>query len=89
MVLVTHHLEEIPPRFTHALLLRDGRIGAAGPIDEVLERRRPVEPASGYPSRSAAWAAAGRAGPLGLAPPRFYAPSAPASTTSEDASRRT
>ena len=35
-VLVTHHLEEIPPRFTHALLLRDGRISSAGPIDEVL-----------------------------------------------------
>lgn len=36
-VLVTHHLEEIPPRFTHALLLRDGRVSGAGPIDEVLD----------------------------------------------------
>ena len=88
-VLVTHHVEEIPPRFTHALLLRDGRISAAGPIDEVLRGRRPVEPASGYPSRSAAWVAAGRDGPLGWAPPRCYAPSALASTTSEDGSRRT
>ena len=36
LVLVTHHVEEIPPGFTHALLMRDGRIIAAGPIDEVL-----------------------------------------------------
>jgi len=36
MVLVTHHLEEIPPGITHVLLLRDGRAVAAGPIDETL-----------------------------------------------------
>ncbi len=36
IVLVTHHVEEIPPGFTHALLLRDGRIESAGPIDEAL-----------------------------------------------------
>jgi iron complex transport system ATP-binding protein len=35
-VLVTHHVEEIPAGFTHALLLRDGRIAGAGPIDEVV-----------------------------------------------------
>lgn len=35
-VLVTHHLEEIPAATTHALLLRDGRIQAAGPAEEVL-----------------------------------------------------
>ncbi len=35
-VLVTHHVEEIPVGFTHALLLREGRIVASGPIDEVL-----------------------------------------------------
>jgi iron complex transport system ATP-binding protein len=35
-VLVTHHVEEIPRGFTHALLLRAGRIVAAGPIDDVL-----------------------------------------------------
>ncbi len=35
-VLVTHHLEEIPDGMTHALLLKDGRIVAAGPIDGVL-----------------------------------------------------
>jgi iron complex transport system ATP-binding protein len=36
MVLVTHHLEEVPPGFTHAMLLRDGGVVAAGPITEVL-----------------------------------------------------
>ena len=36
MVLVTHHLEEVPPGFTHALLLRDGAVVAAGPINETL-----------------------------------------------------
>jgi len=35
-VLVSHHVEEIPPGFTHALLLRDGRMVAAGPLEEVL-----------------------------------------------------
>ena len=36
MVMVTHHVEEIPVGFTHALLLRDGRTVAQGPITEVL-----------------------------------------------------
>jgi iron complex transport system ATP-binding protein len=35
-VLVTHHVEEIPASFTHALLLRDGQVVAAGSIDDVL-----------------------------------------------------
>ncbi len=35
-VLVTHHMEEIPEGITHALLLRQGRIVGAGPIDDVL-----------------------------------------------------
>lgn len=35
-VLVTHHVEEIPEGFTHLLLLKDARVFAAGPIDEVL-----------------------------------------------------
>ncbi len=34
--LVTHHVEEIPDAFTHALLLREGRTVASGPIDETL-----------------------------------------------------
>jgi len=36
MVMVTHHVEEIPRGFTHALLLAQGRIRAAGPIAEIL-----------------------------------------------------
>ena len=36
LVMVTHHVEEIPPGFTHVLLLADGRVSAAGPIDEIL-----------------------------------------------------
>jgi len=36
MVLVSHHVEEIPTGITHALLLRSGRVVAAGPIAETL-----------------------------------------------------
>lgn len=36
IVLVTHHLEEVPAGFTHAMLLREGGVVAAGPLDEVL-----------------------------------------------------
>ncbi|HWS36014.1 MAG TPA: ABC transporter ATP-binding protein [Actinoplanes sp.] len=36
MVVVTHHVEEIPPGFTHALLLREGTIVASGLLGEVL-----------------------------------------------------
>ncbi|MBT2675049.1 ATP-binding cassette domain-containing protein, partial [Streptomyces sp. ISL-14] len=35
-VLVTHHLEELPPETTHVMLLRDGRCLASGPAAEVL-----------------------------------------------------
>lgn len=36
LIVVTHHLEEIPPGITHALLLAEGKVIASGPIDEVL-----------------------------------------------------
>ena len=36
LVLVTHHVEEVPPAFTHLLLLREGRVVAAGPVEETL-----------------------------------------------------
>ena len=36
LVLVTHHLEEIPPGFSHVLLLRAGAVVAVGPIAETL-----------------------------------------------------
>lgn len=35
-VLVTHHLEELPSSTTHAVLLADGRVVAAGPATEAL-----------------------------------------------------
>lgn len=36
ILLATHHLEEIPTGFTHALALRQGETVAAGPLTEVL-----------------------------------------------------
>ena len=33
---VTHHIEELPPSTSHALLLREGRVVAAGPLEEAL-----------------------------------------------------
>jgi iron complex transport system ATP-binding protein len=37
IVLVTHHVEEIPPSFTHLLALKAGRILGAGPIEHTLD----------------------------------------------------
>jgi iron complex transport system ATP-binding protein len=34
--MVTHHLEEIPPGFTHALILVNGAIFAAGEIEKTV-----------------------------------------------------
>jgi iron complex transport system ATP-binding protein len=36
LVLVTHHVEEIPPGFTHGLLLREGVIVAQGPMPATI-----------------------------------------------------
>ncbi|MGN7976228.1 ABC transporter ATP-binding protein [Microbacterium sp. 22195] len=36
MIMVTHHVEEIPVGFTHVMLLREGGIVAQGPIAETL-----------------------------------------------------
>jgi iron complex transport system ATP-binding protein len=36
LVLVTHHVEEIPAGFTHALLLREGMAVAQGPLPETV-----------------------------------------------------
>jgi iron complex transport system ATP-binding protein len=35
-ILVTHHVEEIPPGFTHLLLLADGAVVAQGLLEDVL-----------------------------------------------------
>lgn len=36
LVLVTHHLDEVPPGMTHVLLLKDGQVVAKGPIGRHL-----------------------------------------------------
>jgi iron complex transport system ATP-binding protein len=40
---VSHHVEEIPPGFTHALLLRAGRVVAVGPIADVVTEEHLAE----------------------------------------------
>lgn len=39
LVLVTHHVEEITPAFSHALLLTAGKVTASGPVRETLTSR--------------------------------------------------
>ena len=36
VLMVSHHLDEIPPEMSHVLLLKDGGTLASGPIDETL-----------------------------------------------------
>ena len=43
MIMVTHHVEEIPVGFTHVLLLREGRIVAQGPVGETLTEQNLTE----------------------------------------------
>ena len=38
-VMVTHHVEEVPAGFTHAMLLRRGSVLAAGPLTQVFTER--------------------------------------------------
>jgi iron complex transport system ATP-binding protein len=69
LVLVTHHVEEIMPVFTHALLLRAGRVLAAGPRDRVLTSAN-LSAVFGAPLRLVRRNSR-RAGPVyQLAPPR-------------------
>jgi iron complex transport system ATP-binding protein len=35
-VVITHHVEEVPPGFTHGLVLRAGRVLARGRLPEVM-----------------------------------------------------
>jgi iron complex transport system ATP-binding protein len=39
LILTTHHVEEIVPTFSHVLLLREGKVIAAGPKEDVLSSR--------------------------------------------------
>lgn len=48
MVVVTHHIEEIPAGFTHALLISNGKIHSQGPIQQVLTSEK-VSDCFGYP----------------------------------------
>jgi iron complex transport system ATP-binding protein len=48
LVLVTHHVEEIPPHFTDVLLLRSGRVVAAGPLELALTQQN-LEATFGLP----------------------------------------
>ena len=36
IILVSHHVEEIPPNFTHVLMLRGGKVVVAGPLEHVM-----------------------------------------------------
>lgn len=55
IVLVTHHLEEIPSEFTHALLLKGGRPTAAGPLDQILTSEK-LSNCFGFPLDLKRWA---------------------------------
>ncbi len=48
LILVTHHVEEIPPNFTHALLLKSGKASATGVLSEVIASE-PMSEAFGLP----------------------------------------
>jgi iron complex transport system ATP-binding protein len=50
MAMVTHHLEEIPAGFTHALILQDGRVIARGGLDNTLTSAA-ISEAFRYPLR--------------------------------------
>jgi iron complex transport system ATP-binding protein len=39
MIMVTHHVEEIAPGFTHVLMIRQGKVVAAGPLELELTSR--------------------------------------------------
>lgn len=63
LVLITHHVDEVPPGVTHALLLREGRVLTSGPIDEALTSETlsacfgvPLELLRRDSGRYAAWA---------------------------------
>src|SRR5580765_7977674 len=65
LLLVTHHVEEIPPSFTDVLLLREGRVVAQGPIEITLTEEN-LSAAFGMPleleQRGERWTARARVG---------------------------
>ena len=40
VLMITHHLEELPPRVSQVLLLSEGTAAAIGPPEEVLRARK-------------------------------------------------
>jgi iron complex transport system ATP-binding protein len=69
LVLVTHHLDEVPVGMTHVLMLRDGEVTARGPIDTTLDGAAlsecfgmPLEMERRADGRFSAWATPVRAG---------------------------
>jgi len=60
LVLVTHHVEEVPEGVTHAMLMRRGTVLASGPVDKVFTDRN-LSVCFGVPliveRRSARWMA--------------------------------
>jgi iron complex transport system ATP-binding protein len=71
MILVVHHLEEIPPGFDHALLLSGGRRVASGAIDDVVASG-PMSAAFGRPlqvdRQDGRWTATGLRGSVDSGP---------------------
>src|SRR6266487_2328085 len=63
MVIVTHHVEEVPPGFTHAMLMRRGSVLAAGRLERVFTEEN-LSKCFGVPltieHRSARWTALAR-----------------------------
>lgn len=49
-LLVTHHLEELPATTTHAALIRQGALTAAGPVEQVVTSEN-ISKAFDYPIR--------------------------------------
>ena len=58
-VLVTHHVEELPPGITHVLLLRDGAVVASGLARDVLTAGTAVRDLRARAARSSGATAAG------------------------------
>jgi iron complex transport system ATP-binding protein len=69
VVLVTHHLEELPTGVRRGLLLREGRVVTAGPVEDVLADG-PVSETFGVPVRvrgdEGRWSATVRTAPAGV-----------------------
>jgi iron complex transport system ATP-binding protein len=71
-VVVSHHLEDLPPRTSHAMLLAGGGIVASGPVERALTDQT-VSACFGLPVRlrrhGGRWAAVGGHDAEAMAPP--------------------